>query len=154
MYLAAFSSSIAIVAAVSETLQNFSKRAGYLYIVLMIIHFLLCFTFEETIRDGLFPTIRTHFYYPGVGVAAAIVYIVSCVISLLTKVDEVFRRINITEDILGLLVLILIASILTILNYVYFLELNYWGTYFIFYVACLLLNFIIAFLIIYVSVQK
>jgi hypothetical protein len=48
LYLAAFSSSIAIVAAVSETLQNFSRRPGFLYLIVMVVYFLIGYTFEES----------------------------------------------------------------------------------------------------------
>lgn len=154
LYLAAFGSSIAIVASVSETLQNFSKRAGYLYIVLMIIHFLLSYSFEESLRNGILRNVLTIYYYPFLGVGVAVVYIISCVVSSMVKIEDVFKRINITEDIIGLLSLILISTILVVLNFMYYLEYSKWTAFFIMYVISLVLNFVIAYVIIHISSEQ
>jgi len=151
LYMAAFSSSIAIVATISETIQNFSKRAGNLYIVLMIVYFLLCYSFEESLRNGVLRSIPTEYYYPILGVGIAAIYSISCALSIYVVIDKHYQRINISEDMVGMLCLLLLAALMIVVNYVWYL-LNYqYMIYFIIFMVVLLLNFVAAYFIIQIS---
>mmetsp|Transcript_31464 Transcript_31464/g.27824 ORF Transcript_31464/g.27824 Transcript_31464/m.27824 type:complete len:248 (+) Transcript_31464:379-1122(+) len=149
--MAAFSSSIAIVATMSETLQNFPKRAGNLYIVLMIMYFLLCYSFEESLRNGILRGIPTEYYYPFLGIGIAAIYTISCVLSKFVEVEELYHRINSSEDMIGMLCLLLLAAIMIVVNYVCYLINYQYMVYFIIFTSVLLLNFVAAYFIIRIS---
>lgn len=118
LYMASFASSIAIVATISETLQNFSKRAGNLYIVLMIVYFLLAYSFEESLRNGLMRSYSTEWYYPILGVGVATIYTISCILSRLVVIEDFYQRINISEDVVGMLALLLLSALMIVVNYI------------------------------------
>ena len=103
LYLAAFSSSIAIVTTISETIQNFSRRPGLLYIVVMIVYFLIAYSFEEGLRNGPAWTFKVKWYYPCLGVGIAIIYIISAVLSTQVVIEDFYKRMNISTDLLGML---------------------------------------------------
>lgn len=151
LYLACLASSIAIVSTVSETIQDFSKRSGYLYIVLMIVYFLICYSYEESLRNGVLRSIKTEFYYPFLGVGVAIIYLTTCILSKYVIIEEFYQRINISEDIIGMFTLLLISSMMIIMNYICYLTNFQYSIYFGVFTVILIINFIAAFIIIKIS---
>ncbi|CAI2361825.1 unnamed protein product [Moneuplotes crassus] len=151
LYLASFASSIAIVATISETLQNFSKRAGNFYIVLMIVYTLLAYSFEESLRNGILRGIPTQYYYPILGVLVAIVYSISCLLSKLVVIEDFYSRITISQDVIGMLSLLLLSGVMIVVNYICFLVNYEYTLYFIIFLVVLILNFVLAYFIIQVS---
>jgi hypothetical protein len=151
LYLACLASSLAIVSTVSETIQDFSKRSGHLYIVLMIVYFLICYSYEESLRNGVLRSISTEYYYPFLGVGIAIIYLATCILSRYVIIEEFYQRINISEDIIGMFTLLLISSMMIIINYICYLTSFQYSIYFGVFTAILIINFIAAFIIIKIS---
>jgi hypothetical protein len=151
LYLASLSSSIAIVATISETIQDFSKRSGHLYIVLMVVYFLLCYSYEEAFRNGVLKSIPTKYYYPLLGVIICVIYLTTAFLSKYVIIEEFYQRINISEDIMGMLSLLLVATLMIIVNYICYLVNIQYAIYFAVFTVILVLNFIVAFVIIKLS---
>jgi len=131
MYLAAYGASIAVMAVVHETLHDFSKRGGFLYIVMIICYFLMGSSYEESFERGFASRSRLTTYYPCLGVGVAIIFIANAILAKLAVVEERFRRTTINEDIIGILVFILVAAMMTVLQYVFFLQNRSYVSYFI-----------------------
>ena len=131
MYLAAYGASIAVMAVVHETLNGFSKRGGLLYIVLIICYFLMGPSYEESLERGFASRSRLTYYYPWLGVGVAIIFIANAILAKLAVIEERFRRTTINEDIIGILVFILIVSLMTVLEYVFFFQNHSYVSYFI-----------------------
>jgi len=149
--MAAFSSSIAIVATISETIQNFSKRAGNLYIVLMVVYFLVGYSFEESLRNGILRSIPTKYYYPALGVGISSIYLTSCVLSKYVKIDKFYKKVNISEDMVGMLCLLLLSAVLIVVNYVCYLTNYQYTVFLIIFTFILFLNFVAAYFIVQIS---
>ena len=77
LLIASFSSSIATVAAIWTPVENLTKRASLLTIVLWVIYLHFANCFEFSFRASIFQNIRASVYFPILGVFLGLIYLMS-----------------------------------------------------------------------------
>ena len=143
LLIAGISSAIAIVAAVCTPVENFTRRGSILLIILLVGYLLMGYMFEESLRKGVFPTVRNSYYFTFFGIFVAVVYAISAALVREVDFDTVYDGEFASVDQIGTLIYIFVELLLIIALYIFYLKFAWYGVTAIIFGSVFLLNFIL-----------
>lgn len=142
LFTGAMSGSIAVIAAIVTPVKSFPYKAGTLILVIMIGYYKIAPYFEFSVRSAFFEDPDLMWYFIGVGVIQAIVFLIGAFaideVDLGAKAEEVMEK----YDVMGLLIYVLLSVLLFASFWIVALIYENWFIGCILFLSFVLLNFI------------
>lgn len=142
LFVGALSGAMATIGAVVTTIKNFQKRAGTLIIIIVISNFKVAPYFEFSTRSSYFSEMSLMWYFIGVGVVLAVIYLPAAFVIDLVNIDDNIDNVLKNVDISAMLVYVIIEILFLGGYYVVAIVLEDWFIGSILFYVFIALNFI------------
>ena len=142
LFVGSMAGSVALMASIVTAVKNFPKIVGMLIVVIMIAYFKISPYFEFSMRSAFFSDASLLYYFIGVGVVMAVVFIAAAFIVKKVEMKEMIAAALQDFDKLGILIFVFVEAFLLIGFWIAALRLEHWTIGAIMMLAFAFINFL------------